>query len=97
MHLPMDQLPAFLRNTCIAGKQQVRSTDMKPRDIASIERVCNSIRSAHKAFPDMRVGQLIVNATWDNDRGQLFYLENDDLVEQIKDFVKEKQEPRTAG
>lgn len=50
------------------------------RSAVSVEAVCSAIRSAHRAYPNMRVGQILVNALPDRDPAKLFYIENDELA-----------------
>ena len=51
------------------------------RDPKRIPKVLNSIKSHWEKFPDMRLGQLIMNAV--NNPTMLYYLEDDQLVESI--------------
>lgn len=73
---------------------------MKPRDQASVERLCTAIRQASKVFENMRVGQLLVNARGHGPasdgtiNSELYFIENDDLVSEINDYVRMKQEDK---
>lgn len=51
------------------------------RDPKRISKVLNSIKSQWEKFPDMRLGQLIMNAV--NNPTMLYYIEDDKLIECI--------------
>ncbi len=62
-----------------------------------IENLIAAIRQAHAALPDMRVGQLLVNALTDKPIGTAFYAENDVLAKYIIEFtlkqIKDEDDP----
>lgn len=66
--------------------------------------VIDAIVRAHKQFPNLRVGQLILNAiTHASEDGNynhtihLFALENDTLTEMIDNFTKSKTKETSDG
>lgn len=54
------------------------------RDPKRIDKIINKLRDLWKTYPDLRLGQLIVNLT-PNDRST-FYLEDSVLLEEIEDY-----------
>ncbi len=59
------------------------------RDLKRIEPILSRIRALWLTHPDLRLGQLIGNAIFDED---LYYLEDDEFVEAL-----EKQYQSQAG
>jgi uncharacterized protein YihD (DUF1040 family) len=60
-------------------------------DPPRIEYVLNTIRNAWYANPDLRLGQLLVNATSDDD---LYYIEDEDLAADVEDYHDYRQSIR---
>ena len=55
-----------------------------PRDPNRIEGVINAVKSLWYTYPDLRLGQLLMNAT---PRCQdLYFVEDEHLMEYIKDY-----------
>jgi uncharacterized protein YihD (DUF1040 family) len=54
------------------------------RDPKRIEKVLNLLRNKWYEYPDLRLGQLMVNLT--PEEKDLFYLEDDDLMKEIYDY-----------
>lgn len=47
------------------------------RDIKRIDKVCDRLKQLWKQYPDLRLGQIILNVIQDP---QLYYIEDDDLI-----------------
>jgi hypothetical protein len=86
-------------NCAKCGFEFFRTTDYCPlcgkkrimRDPARIPKVLDAIRQIWEKHPDIRLGQLIVNAVFeegDDPSPRLFYMEDDQLVEQVKQLSK---------
>ena len=53
------------------------------RDEKRIPEVCRELERCWRAFPDLRLGQFLMNAVGDM---RLFYIEDDELIEHVKEF-----------
>jgi len=60
------------------------------RDPKRIERMLQQLEKAWHAFPDMRLGQLILNITRSENTSDLWNLEDDQIEQRIDDFTKLK-------
>lgn len=59
------------------------------RDPKRITPICNRLAAAWSAAPDLRLGQLIVNAVYTaSSNSDPFYIEDDALVKAIESFVE---------
>ena len=54
------------------------------RDPKRIDKIINKLRDLWKTYPDLRLGQLIVNLT-PNGKDP-FYIEDEDLEKEIEDY-----------
>lgn len=58
------------------------------RDPKRIYTICNRLAAAWSASPDLRLGQLIVNAVYtSNSNGDPFYIEDEALINAIERFM----------
>ncbi len=67
------------------------------RNPKRIPTVLSEISNIWKKYPDLRLGQLLSNAvcmSTEIDPANLFYVEDDKLIEMIKTFDKEVTEKR---
>jgi hypothetical protein len=55
------------------------------RDPQRIEKVLSAIRDKWYEYPDLRLGQLLINAVYSDD---LFYIEEDKLIKKLNKFPK---------
>lgn len=60
------------------------------RDLNRIDSFCKELIDLWKMCPDMRFGQLVVNALGENP----FYIEDNDALEKIRMFVSSQEKPR---
>ena len=68
------------------------------RDPARIDDVLAAVRAAWAESPDLRLGQLIVNAVRPtNPCPEVFYTEDDALVQGLKGFQELMQAAKVAG
>jgi hypothetical protein len=68
------------------------------RDPARIDDVLAAVRAAWAESPDLRLGQLIVNAVRPtNPCPEVFYTEDDALVQRLKSFQELMQAAKAAG
>lgn len=68
------------------------------RDPARIDDVLAAVRAAWAESPDLRLGQLIVNAVRPTDPcPEVFYTEDDALVQGLKSFLGLMQAAKVAG
>lgn len=68
------------------------------RDPARIDDVLAAVRAAWAESPDLRLGQLIVNAVRPtNPCPEVFYTEDDALVQGLKSFRELLQAGKVAG
>lgn len=58
------------------------------RDPKRIPEILNQIQQAWATFPDLRLGQLIINVATKNHKDP-YYIEDEELVERMRDFVRE--------
>ena len=62
------------------------------RDPKRIDEVLNRLKKLWKTYPDLRLGQLIVNITYNPDdpnaSNDLFYLEDDKFIVALEDYQK---------
>lgn len=62
------------------------------RDPKRIDEVLNRLKRLWVTYPDLRLGQLIVNITYNlddpNAANDLFYLEDDDFIAALEDYQK---------
>jgi uncharacterized protein YihD (DUF1040 family) len=56
------------------------------RDPKRIDEVINRVKRAWKTYPDLRLGQLLLNVADDKN---LYYLEDDELVFLMEDYLKQ--------
>ena len=56
------------------------------RDKHRIDAILTELQSIWMNFPDMRLGQLLLNVSKDP---ELYYLEDEELIERLKDFYLE--------
>ena len=61
------------------------------RDPKRIEKVLNEIRGMWHQYPDLRLGQLLYNSTPTGK--DIFYVEDEDLVLNLKRYCKEIKLP----
>ena len=61
------------------------------RDPKRITPLLTELSEQWKKFPDWRFGQLIENIKRFYGVNDLFYIEDDKMLELIKDFIKEKE------
>jgi hypothetical protein len=54
------------------------------RSPARIDTMCDIIAGVWQAYPDLRLGQLLVNAVGVE---RLFYIEDDDLMHALTEYV----------
>lgn len=64
------------------------------RDPKRIERVIQQLYSAWRAFPDMRLGQLVLNITRAETTSELWNLEDDQMERLLETFTNLKIAPR---
>lgn len=57
----------------------------KPRPVERIPEILALLEEAWRKYPDLRLGQLMVNIVGREER--LFYLEDEILVDEIKTFL----------
>ena len=57
------------------------------RDPKRIRRLINLLLTVWELEPDLRLGQILVNAT--GHTGDMFYYEDDKLIEDLESFLKE--------
>lgn len=57
------------------------------RDINRINNVCNELSHIWKQVPDWRLGQLLWNAFNINNKHDIFYMEDNELIEYIKNYI----------
>lgn len=55
------------------------------RDPKRIPKILNEIKNIWEKHPDLRLGQLIINSSR---KAFLFYLEDDDLLKNLKELEK---------
>ena len=55
------------------------------RDINRIDPMLKRIGEIWKKYPDLRLGQLIKNASFDSN---LYYIEDEDLIDKIEEFYE---------
>jgi hypothetical protein len=68
------------------------------RDPARIDDVLAAVRAAWAESPDLRLGQLIVNAVRPTHPcPEVFYTEDDALVQGLKSFLELMQAAKVAG
>lgn len=61
------------------------------RDPKRIEKVLSQLRMLWNTYPDLRLGQLIINVTnlqGDDTANQLFYMEDDELEKRIQEYYE---------
>ena len=66
------------------------------RDPARIQEVVATLRGIWHQVPDLRLGQLLINCTHDIGT-DLFYIEDDVLLQRLKDYAKTLKETSTNG
>ena len=59
------------------------------RDPNRITTVCNKLAAIWSAYPDLRLGQLILNVI---DGTPLYYIEDNDLLNRLEDFYNSIKE-----
>ncbi len=64
------------------------------RDPRRIERMIQQLEFAWSAFPDMRLGQLLLNITRAENTSSLWNLEDDQIEQQLDSFTKSKVAPQ---
>ena len=57
------------------------------RDINRIDNVCNELSNIWKQVPDWRLGQLLWNVFDINNKHDIFYMEDNELIEYIKSYI----------
>ena len=57
------------------------------RDINRIDTITTKLAAIWKLYPDLRLGQLLLNVARDP---QLYYLEDDKLIEKLEDFYQNR-------
>ena len=60
-----------------------------PRDPKRISKILNILKQIWKMNPDLRLGQLILNAVNEED---LYYMEDDKILEKIVSTYSQKEE-----
>jgi hypothetical protein len=70
----------------VSGHISIKENTM--RDPNRIEKVLNDIERIWKRFPDLRLGQLLLNVARDP---LLYYLEDDELLALLEEGYKEKE------
>lgn len=58
------------------------------RDINRIDKVLNELGDIWKKFPDLRLGQLLLNVLQDP---ALYYIEDSELIEYLRKFYLEQE------
>ena len=53
-----------------------------------IEKILNEIKAIWRDYPDLRLGQLILNAF----TSDFYYVEDDEFIKRLKDFYTKKEE-----
>jgi len=56
------------------------------RDPKRIPKMLNELKGIWSTFPDLRLGQLLVNVT---ERSSLYYIEDDELMKKIRQYYSE--------
>jgi len=56
------------------------------RDPKRIPKMLNELKGIWSTFPDLRLGQLLVNVT---ERSTLYYMEDDELMKKIRQYYSE--------
>lgn len=56
------------------------------RDPQRIAKVLNTIRDVWFEFPDLRLGQLLINSTPDG--RDLYYIEADEMIKNLREYAK---------
>lgn len=64
------------------------------RDPKRIDRMLQQLESAWRAFPDMRLGQLVVNITRAENSSELWNLEDAKIEQLLDSFAKLKLDPQ---
>jgi hypothetical protein len=59
------------------------------RDVNRIKPFCNTLATEWSKVPDWRLGQLIENLKRAYNINDLFYMEDDEFIEKLKDMFKE--------
>lgn len=65
------------------------------RDPARIDRVLALVRAYWKRYPDLRLGQLVVNLAPSGQKGGAFYYEDDSMEEALRRALRDGTLPKT--
>ena len=58
------------------------------RDPKRIEEVLNVLRNVWYEFPDLRLGQLLINTTPPKYEQEIYYIEDDEMIKNLKAYKK---------